>query len=51
MMKELFEELDTDKDGRVCLDELSQMLRGMPKNPASPEKLKVIETVIDIKNL
>ncbi|OXA42644.1 ninein [Folsomia candida] len=40
MLKELFETLDTDKDGRVCLDELSQMLRGMPKNPASPEKHK-----------
>jgi len=42
-MKELFEELDTDKDGRVCLEELSQMLRGMPKNPPSPEKFKVCQ--------
>lgn len=29
MMKQLFEELDGDNDGRVCLAELSLMLRGM----------------------
>ncbi|CAL8099962.1 unnamed protein product [Orchesella dallaii] len=42
MIKELFEELDGDKDGRVCLSELSQMLRGMQdKIPPSPEKHKL----------
>ena len=29
MMKQLFEELDGDHDGRVCLAELSLMLHGM----------------------
>lgn len=41
MLHELFVTLDTDEDGRVCLDELSQMLRGMPKIPSSPEKHKL----------
>lgn len=39
MIKELFQELDSDKDGQICLSELSQMLRGMQdKLPPSPEK-------------
>lgn len=42
MIRELFEELDGDKDGRVCLSELSQMFRGMQdKIPSSPEKNKL----------
>lgn len=45
IIKELFEELDGDKDGRVCLSELSQMFKGMQdKLPASPEKHKLVTT-------